>query len=90
MKRFKEIRNMKVYEQSGYRYKPTPVIVLKGAWLRELGFDEGTPITVKCEGGRLTITRADEIITPFSEVEGQGVMCVAESSGSYGREAAYV
>ncbi len=26
----KEYRNMKVYEQSGYQYNPTPVITLKG------------------------------------------------------------
>lgn len=27
---FKKIRNMKVYEQWGYRYKSTPTIMLKG------------------------------------------------------------
>ena len=27
---FKKIRNMKVYEQSGDRYKSTPTIMLKG------------------------------------------------------------
>lgn len=26
----KNCRNMKVYEQSGYHYKPTPTIMLKG------------------------------------------------------------
>lgn len=55
----KEYRNMKVYEQSGYNYKATPAIMLKGQWLQECGFDMGTPIKVKCEGGKLTITRAD-------------------------------
>ena len=34
---FKKIRNMKVYEQSGYHYKSTPTIMLKGQWLNELG-----------------------------------------------------
>ena len=29
---FKKIRNMKVYEQSGYHYKSTPTIMLKGQW----------------------------------------------------------
>lgn len=85
MKKFKEYRNLKVYEMSGYQYKPTPTITLKGAWLRELGFDEGTPITVKCEGGKLTITRADEVICPFSEIAAEPVMCVAEAAGGYGR-----
>ena len=56
----KEYRNMKVYEQSGYNYKATPAIMLKGQWLRDCGFDMGTPITVKCEGGKLTITKTDE------------------------------
>ena len=50
---------MKVYEQSGYHYKSTPAIMLKGQWLRELGFEENTPIVVHCEEGILTITRAD-------------------------------
>ena len=31
----KKFRNMKVYEQSGYQYKSTPAIMLKGQWLRE-------------------------------------------------------
>lgn len=59
---YKEYRNMKVYEQGGYSALHTPAIILKGQWLREMGFEYGTPITVKCEGGRLTITRRDEII----------------------------
>ncbi len=88
--KFKEYRNMKVYEQSGYRYKSTPTIMLKGQGLRDLGFDEGTPITVRCEDGRLTITRADEIVTDFREITAEPVMCVAEVADGYGREAAYV
>lgn len=84
MKGFKEYRNMKVYGQSGYRYKSTPTIMLKGQWLRDIGFDEDTPITVRCEGGRLTITRADEIVTDFREGTTELVMCVAEAAGAYG------
>lgn len=57
---YKEYREMKVYEQSGYQYKPTPAIVLKGKWLEELGFVSGTPVIVKCKGGQLTITPANE------------------------------
>lgn len=52
---------MKVYEASGYQYKRTPSIVLKGTWLSELGFDIGEQIEVKCEDGRLIITKANEI-----------------------------
>ena len=58
---FKQMRNMKVYNQSGYQYKSTPTITLKGKWLSECGFDMGMPITVKCEEGRLTIYRADDL-----------------------------
>jgi hypothetical protein len=76
---FKKIRNMKVYEQSGYRYKSTPTIMLKGQWLRDLGFEEGTPITVECAGGKLVITRADEVIAA------EPVCMVAEAATAYGR-----
>lgn len=48
-------RKLKVYEQSGYRYKPTPTIILKGNWLNEMGFHFGDQITVQCESGKLTI-----------------------------------
>ena len=58
---YKEYREMKVYESSGYQYKRTPSIVLKGKWLSELGFDIGEPIEVKCEDGRLIITKANEV-----------------------------
>lgn len=56
MKRFKERRNMKVYGMSGYNYKSTPTIMLKGQWLKELGFEIGGYVTVSCESGRLVIT----------------------------------
>ena len=38
---FKKNRNMKVHGTSGYRYKATPTIMLKGEWLKELGFENG-------------------------------------------------
>lgn len=60
---FKKERKMKVYAQSGYQYKDTATIILKGgAWLETLGFEPGTPIKVECDGGRLVITKADEVI----------------------------
>ena len=58
---YKKYREMKVYEASGYQYKRTPSIVLKGQCLSELGFDIGEQIEVKCENGRLIITKANEI-----------------------------
>lgn len=77
----KEYRNMKVYEQSGYHYKSTPAIMLKGQWLRELGFEENTPIVVHCEDGILTITRADEVVYE----DAPEVTMVAEPKAKYGR-----
>ena len=37
-------------------YKETPSIMLKGMWLKELGFDIGDYISVTCKDGRLVIT----------------------------------
>ena len=82
---FKKIRNMKVYEQSGYHNKSTPTIILKGHWLNELGFDYGTPICVECSSGKLVITKADKIETPFTELEREPVMCVVEDGTEYGK-----
>lgn len=83
MKRFKKYRNLKVYEMAGYQYKAVPTITLKGAWLRDCGFEEVSPIIVECEGGRLTITRADEVVVEPVEISAEPVMCVAEAVGVY-------
>ena len=61
MGNFKKERKMKVYAQSGYKYKDTATIILKGDWLEDCGFEPGTPIRVECEGGRLVITRQGSI-----------------------------
>ena len=53
-------RSIKVYGQSGYKYQETPTIMLKGIWLKELGFDIGDYISVTCEDGRLVITPDSE------------------------------
>lgn len=55
-KKVKARRSVKVYEQSGYQYKATPTIMLKGQWLKELGFEIGDYVSVSCENGRLIIT----------------------------------
>jgi hypothetical protein len=52
----KKNRNMKVISQSGYKYKETPTIMLKGLWLKELGFEIGDYVSVSCENGKLIIT----------------------------------
>lgn len=52
----KKSRSVKVYGQSGYNYKTVPAIMLKGQWLKELGFDIGDYISISCENGKLVIT----------------------------------
>lgn len=42
------IRRLKVYESSGYKYKPIPSIILKGEWLKNCGFEIGQELDVKC------------------------------------------
>lgn len=51
----KKKRTLKVYGQSGYNYKDTPTIVLKGQWLSAIGFDIGDQIQVDVEDGRLLV-----------------------------------
>ena len=52
----KNKRSIKVYGMSGYKYRTTPTIMLKGQWLAELGFEIGDYITVSCEDGKIVIT----------------------------------
>ena len=80
----KNTRNLKVYSQSGHNYKDTPTIMLKGQWLKKLGFDSNTCISVQCENGRLTIVPREpeeEIIR--TTVTRKGVTCVAEERVVY-------
>lgn len=53
-------RSVKVYGQSGYKYRETPTIMLKGLWLMEAGFDIGDYISVTCEDGKIIITQDAE------------------------------
>lgn len=48
-------RSIKVYGQSGYKYRETPTIMLKGMWLKKAGFDVGDYISVTCEDGKIVI-----------------------------------
>lgn len=69
----KNIRELKVYAQSGYRYKEVSQIQLKGAWFREFGFTEGMPIAVKCEEGWFIITLdAERVVLAKAEEEFMG------------------
>ena len=68
-------RSIKVISQSRHNYKATPTIMLKGQWLKELGFDIGDYVSITCENGKLVITpdaeRAamEEAETAFMERE---------------------
>ena len=57
---FKMFRNLKVYPRYGNK-KIIPEIRLQGEWLQELDFTPGTPIVVQCQGGKLVITRKEEV-----------------------------
>ena len=52
----KNKRSVKVYGTSGYKYKTTPTIMLKGQWLAELGFEIGDYLSISCEDGKIIIT----------------------------------
>lgn len=57
----KKERHLKVVEQSGHKYKPTPTITLKGQWLREWGFEVGSKIAVTYEGdGKIKIEMTED------------------------------
>lgn len=45
-------RSIKVISQSGHNYKATPTIMLKGQWLKKLGFDIGDYVSITCENGK--------------------------------------
>lgn len=63
-------RSVKVYGQSGYKYKETPTIMLKGLWLKEAGFDIRDYISVTCEDGKIIITQdAERIAVKAAEEE---------------------
>ncbi len=53
-------RSVKVYGQSGYKYRETPTIMLNGLWFKEAGFDIGDYISVICEDGKIIITQDAE------------------------------
>lgn len=79
----KENRKLKVCEQSGYKYKPTPMLMLKGTWLEEWGFTFNMPVSVQCEEGRLIITPM-ETANFIDTFEQQQLACkVAEGKGVY-------
>lgn len=81
----KSVRNMKVCGQSGYQYKATPAIMLKGQWLKDWGFEIDDPVVVMCEDGKLIITKAEEESGEMPGVYGLEQR-VAESARTYGKK----
>lgn len=55
----KKIRKLKVYGQSGYHYKETPTIILKGQWLQQAGFNIGDEIVVTVTDGKALIEKKE-------------------------------
>lgn len=56
----KKERKMKVYAQSGYRYKQVPAIIIKGEYLKQMGFEAGTPIKVCLSEGKIEIVKQED------------------------------
>ena len=58
-------RKLTVYNGRGAFKKSPPQILLQGNWLDQAGFSAGDKITVKCQQGKLIITkdgtRADSV-----------------------------
>lgn len=55
----KRIRKLKVYGQSGYHYKETPTIILKGQWLQQAGFNIGDEIVITVTDGKALIEKKE-------------------------------
>lgn len=74
-------RSVKVYGQSGYKYRETSTIMLKGLWLREAGFDIGDYISVICEDSKIVITQDAEraAVKAAEEVYGTGDESLTEA-----------
>lgn len=79
----KKYRSLKVYEQSGYHYKPTPSIHLQGQWLKDIGFESGKFIQVCCENGKLVITLDEAREEVEAEQERLFASLVAERKARY-------
>ena len=63
--RDKKKHNLKVYGQSGYKYKDTPTIILMGQWLKKAGFDIGNRITLECDRGTIVIKATENCSDEF-------------------------
>ncbi len=74
----KNMRTVKIYGMSGYKYQATPTIMLKGKWLEELGFEIG-------EMHLLTIGTINDIYTEMQNDENQGAYSTLASQDDMDR-----
>ena len=79
---FKKFRKMKVYNVSGYNYKDTPTIILKGDWLKETGFGIGSLIQVEFENGKLIITPREAEEVEYHAPCGKCMMVAEDCKGN--------
>lgn len=56
---YKNLQKGELIEQN---YKPTPNIILERLWLEELGFIPREKMSVRCEGGKLTVTLKNDYV----------------------------
>lgn len=49
-------RKIKVNATSGYKYKDTPTIQLKGSYLEQFGFSIDTPLNISLSENQIVIT----------------------------------
>lgn len=56
----KEYRELTVSEACCYGRNPAPQLRIQGLWLKDLGFNIGDSVQVKCEDGKLIISRDKE------------------------------
>ena len=84
---------MKIYGMSGYNYKSTPTIMLKGQWLKELGFENDklviTPdaeMAVLKEAEAAFMERETELLQKRFKAEKEKLRAqfVAERTAEYG------
>ena len=59
----KKDRELKVYESNGTYGNVTPVIILKGKWVKDAGFDIGDGISVEVKKDELVIKKKNLVVT---------------------------
>ena len=53
----KRTRKLKVYRGSGHNYRAIPMIMLKGDWLKKVGFNIGDKVNIECRAdGKIVLS----------------------------------